>query len=158
MGLIEPVKPIEAIEAIEPIEPTAAMLDKHARWVSKADEYSLERLISLARDKNRHDIVSQIVSVAQERNSAKGPKTAWMVLSGYKWNRKHQKTMASAAETGCHGNKTEFMKVQGKLNPFNKNPGARSRIGKGKGGGVRKAKEAANALLAAQAMQLLRGR
>tara|TARA_X000001036_G_scaffold381407_1_gene373434 strand:+ start:11859 stop:12320 length:462 start_codon:yes stop_codon:yes gene_type:complete len=150
------MEPGEPTKPTKPTKPTAAMLDKHARWVSKADEYSLERLISLARDKNHHDIVTQIVSVAQERNSAKGPKTAWVVLSGYKWNRKYQKTMASAAKTGCHGNKTEFMKIQGKLNPFNKNPGARSRIGKGKGGDVRKAKEAAKTFLAAQAMQLLK--
>ena len=91
-----------------------------AYWKSIADAYSFGELETLARVKGFSDVLTSL-------SKPKELKTAYGVLRGLKWNRKEQYDFNLASKCEFHGNKTEWMTVQGKFNAH-PNPGAVARM------------------------------
>ena len=82
--------------------------------------YSFAALEALAKDKGFSDVLASL-------SKPKDLKTAYAVLRGLKWNRKEQYEFQLACKCEFHGNKTEWMRVQGNFNPH-PNPGAVSHM------------------------------
>ena len=132
----------EAAEVVPPVKKQVALLERavvgdllrdkfldtealtgkvEKMWAAVYQSYSRPNLLALAAEK---DFDQEVLSLKQDE---KPLRTAWAVLNGLKWNRAEQDVYAWAAKYGCHGNKTEWMTVQGRLNR-DKNPGARARM------------------------------